>query len=77
MTTRNRLTGDDRDAIAVAILNAYPETDRDDLRRIGARAIGCTLADLRDSEVDWIDLTIKGYLALSGRPPRRLPSPDA
>lgn len=51
----DRFTVNDRDAIRLAIWNATPDIDRADLRRIAARAIGCTLADLRDVEVEWID----------------------
>lgn len=32
--------------------------------RVGARALGCTIHDLRDSEVEWLQATARTLLAV-------------
>lgn len=69
--TEYRLTDDDEATMRLAIrrryaaLLVYPSglSVSSDLRIVAARAIGCTLDDLRDVEVQWIDNEI-GELAL-------------
>lgn len=58
-----RLTPDDEHHITVMLVQVTStwtpaerqQGARDTLRRVAARSIGCSLSDLRDSEVEWID----------------------
>lgn len=58
-----RLIESDEDAMSLALRREWdsllsPRNDegtRAMLRRVAARAIGCTLSDLRGSEIQWID----------------------
>lgn len=63
--TAYRLTESDEDKMRAAIGRAYREWCGDDVRslrahevttleRIAAHAIGCSVADLRDVEMQWI-----------------------
>lgn len=68
MSTKYRLTATDEAAITDRLIDvvgswtwhqrprsAITQGDRIALRRIAAHSIGCSLDDLRDSEIDWID----------------------
>lgn len=61
----NRLTEDDRDTMTLAMLAAVASgtTDPADLVTVGLRAIGCTRADMRDSEITETSLTATLALA--------------
>ena len=66
MTTANRLTLDDENTIGAAIEAAVDEGthDTDTLAAIGYRAIGCTDADMRDTEREFVRLTATYAVAL-------------
>lgn len=65
--TENRLTVDDRVAMIAAMGRAAsgrePVRTLDPLQTIGARAIGCTLADLRGDERRWLFVAARCVIA--------------